>query len=107
MSDRFTIDRVSWHTNVAGNTESRGSIIARFAILFDFLLKNELLADNINSALIDIDDNFEINSDDLTEEGLNVVKRAYHKWLGKIDRGMDPTNVSILQKALDDVRSRS
>lgn len=105
MADSFTIDRVSWHTKVEGNTESRESIIARFTVLFDFLYKNELLAGKIN--MPSMDDNFEINSDDLTDEGMSVVKRAYDKWLAKIDKGMDPTNVSILQKALNDVRSRS
>lgn len=107
MSEGFTIDKVAWHTAIEGNTESRESVIARFSIFSAFLYKNGLLVRNINRPLVDIDDDFEINSDDLTDEGMKVVKRAYDKWLGKIDKGMDPANVSILQKALDDVRSQS
>ena len=50
------------------------------------------------------DDTFEIWESDLTEEGVQVVDAAFHRWLSALDRGTDLDDVSILEKALAKLR---
>ncbi|OBZ93873.1 hypothetical protein ADU59_19455 [Pararhizobium polonicum] len=63
-----------------------------------------MVAREIASSLDSINDDFEINSDDLTDEGMTLVRLAYDKWLGRIDRGMDVRNVKLFEKALTQIR---
>jgi hypothetical protein len=103
--DDFTIDRVSWHTQRQGNTEPREKTIQRFFVFADFLQRNGLTVRDISRPEATIDDAFEIRSSDLTPEGLSLVKIAYDKWLRRVDRGMDPSKLSIFEKALADLRN--
>lgn len=103
MVQPFVIDQVSWHTGTPGNTEPREHILRRFAVITNFLQDNGLSYKTLVET--DIDDSFAISSNDLTEEGLTVMKAAYDKWLQKVDNGMPPENVSLLTRALHRVRS--
>jgi hypothetical protein len=105
MAQAFVIDQVSWHTGTPGNTESRDQILRRFSIIANFLQDNGLSSRVLSRTESDIDDSFNISSDDLTEEGLAVMKAAYDKWLQKVDNGMPPEDVSLLTRALHRVRS--
>lgn len=100
----FAIDKVSWHVNTPGNTESREHIARRFSIFSQFLQVNQLTVRDVGCRESDIKDDFGIMSDDLTEEGLAVVKAAYDKWLTKVDNGMPPEDVTLLEKALKKIR---
>ncbi len=97
----FTIDKVSWHTQTAGNPESRDHVLQRFYSLVFFLqahhLTKRVLLHNIN----EITDDFSVKTSDLTEAGLEFMKRAYDKWLSRIDRGADPQNVDFLETELE------
>ena len=48
----------------------------------------------------DISDEFSIEASDLTDQGLELMRKAYDKWVRKIDKGMDPKDTSLLAKAL-------
>jgi hypothetical protein len=52
------------------------------------------------SSLADISDDFSIEASDLTETGLEVMRKAYDKWVRKMDKGMSPSDTSLLAKAL-------
>lgn len=101
----YTIDRVDWHTSVDGNPESRERIHARFLAIAEFLRNNNLVSREILPAGKAIDDSFQIRSSDLTEEGLSLIKRAYDRWLGRIDRGQNPADVTWLARELRKLRS--
>lgn len=96
----FIIDQVSWHTKVAGNPESREHIRSRFWAVADYLQRNGLtirvLVDDSNA----INDDFCLKSDDLTDKGLNLMKKVYDKWLTKVDEGLDVSDTTIFDKAL-------
>ena len=100
MAADFTIDQVSWHTKVSGNPESKERITSRFWVIVDFLQRNGLTNKVLASSPDDIDDDFSINSSDLTPIGLALMKRGYDKWLTKVDEGMLPDDLSILEKIL-------
>src|SRR5262245_32129229 len=100
----YTIDQVSWHTNTPGNTETREHIVRRFYAVANFLQANGLTTRNLGCQESDIGDRFGINSDDLTDEGMAVMKAGYHKWLTKVDNGMVPEDLTLLEKALKKAR---
>ena len=99
----FTVDKVSWHTGVKGNPESREAIIGRFKVVAKFLNDNNLTVIKLSN-YDNIGDDFCIHSSDLTEEGICVMRMAYDKWLSKIDKGMDYNNVNVLELALRKLR---
>lgn len=100
MTSAFVIDQVSWHTATPGNPETREQVIRRFETLLGFLERNQLFL----GRPAPVDDDFSIASSDLTDDGLAVMKAAYDKWLRRIDRGGDPQNVDLLERALQGLK---
>lgn len=100
MDADFKIDQVSWHTRVVGNPETRDRIIWRFWCVVNFLQQNRLTNKSLGLSMDDIDDDFCINSADLTPIGLTLMKKVYDKWLTKVDEGMTPNDLSVFEKAI-------
>jgi hypothetical protein len=98
----YTIDKVAWHTRRPGNPETIESIHNRFRIIIDFLQENQLTHRVILNSADPIADDVSIRTDDLNGNGMALMKACYHKWLGKVDRGMNPKNLSILEKFVRD-----
>jgi hypothetical protein len=101
----FTITKTSWILGRGGDDRPKEVIFARFWALAKFLQDNSLTTRRLASSLVEVDENFGLNSDDLTDEGLALIKSGYNAWLKKVDKGMDPNDVRVLQKALDKIRS--
>lgn len=106
MGSPFVIDQVSWHTNTPGNTETREHIVRRFCAVANFLDSNGLAVRQLACPESDITDSYNISSDDLSDDGLAVMKAAYDKWLQKVDNGMPPEDLTLLTRALNRIRSR-
>jgi hypothetical protein len=104
MVKPFIICQVSWLTKTPGMEGDRDLIIRDFYFLTKFLQDNGLVKRTLMGGISDITDDFAISSDDLSDEGLAVMKSAYDKWVQKIDNGMSPEDVSLLTKALKKVR---
>jgi len=102
----FTIDKVSWHTSTIGNECAVPRIHNYFRSIISFLQKNGLVNDTILSETDEISDDVAIISDNLTEDGLELMKKSYDKWLKRVDKGMSPTDVTILEKELAKIRTR-
>ncbi|HVS36298.1 MAG TPA: hypothetical protein VMS17_12075 [Gemmataceae bacterium] len=104
----YTIDKVSWHTNVDGNPETPERVRARFQIVAQFLQRRGL---TVRALLLDDQvpgGNFSIRTSDLTEEGLAVMKKGYDKWLKKIaNKNKDLSDLRILEEALREVRQET
>jgi hypothetical protein len=100
----FTIDKVGWHTQTPGNTETTESIHNRFRAITAFLQENGLTVKHILGSEEQITDDLSIRSVDLTEEGLVLMKKCYDKWLQRVDQGMPPEDLSIFQKELAKLR---
>ena len=105
MTDPFIVFKVSWLTQNPGNEDRRDEIVNHFYHITKFLQENELLVRPMFNGIDDLTDDFTLLSSDLTAEGLALMRAAYHKWLGKVDNGMSPEDVSLLEKALKKVRS--
>ncbi|MEQ1552254.1 hypothetical protein [Sphingorhabdus sp.] len=104
MSQPFKIIQVSWLTKTPGNESRVGEITKHIYQVAKFLQDNRLVQRNLMAGVEDITDDFAIASDDLTDEGLAVMKSTYEKWLTKVDNGMPAEDVSLLEKALKRVR---
>jgi hypothetical protein len=105
MSQPFTVFQVSWLTKTVGNEHRRDSIVEHIFQVTKFLQDNGLVHRQLMQSSADITDDFELSSADLTDDGLAVMRAAYHKWLTKVDNGMSPEDWSLLEKALKKVRA--
>lgn len=102
----FPIDKVGWHTQRVGNTEPREKVLLRFFSVVDFLQRNQLTVRPLLVSIDEITDDFTLHSSDLTNEGLQLVKACYDKWLRKVDKGFDPTNTSMFDATLKKMRGQ-
>jgi hypothetical protein len=96
--ESFTIDKVVWHTSTPGNTETREHIWRRFFTITLFLQDNGLVVRRLLNSEDEITEDFQIHSSDLTEVGMAFMRAAYDKWLKRLDKGADPTDLSLLEK---------
>ena len=96
--NNFIIDKVSWHTSTPGNTENLDQIVRRFYHIVKYLQDNQLTNRTLLIDLSDVDDEFALRSEDLTEEGLSLMKAAYDKWLRKVDQTMDSSDLRIMER---------
>lgn len=101
----FVIAKVGWHTKVKGNPETLEHIVARFFAVATFLQGHDLTTRTLVADRSEIDDDFQISTEDLTEEGLALMRKAYDTWLGRVDRGADPENVTYLEESLQKLRN--
>ena len=101
----FIITQVSWDTQRAGAPESADAVGRRFGILVDFLQSNGLTTRVLLSPGDKVTDDFAIRASDLTDSGLELMKKGYDNWLRRIDRGGDPGDTRILDRALKRVRN--
>lgn len=103
----FTLCRVSWLTQRPGGDYPLEWVVRQFWAVSDFLQRHNLTVRPLANSISDITNDFEIRSDDLTEEGLLLMRTGYRKWLRALDRGGDPSDTTILQKELAKQRDAS
>lgn len=96
----FVIDKVSWHTAVKGNPETLDHIRSRLWEIANFLQQHGLATQQLASSIADINEEFEIRRSHLTEHGFRLIQAAYDKWLRKVDKGMSPSDVRLLEREL-------
>lgn len=105
QSKDFTIAKVSWHTKIIDNPETPEMVKKRFRVIVDFLQRNNLTVRMLLGPHEEPTDEFAIRCSDLTDEGVEVIKRGYDKWLKKVvNRSKDITDLTILEKALSELR---
>ena len=105
MENPYVITKVSWLTNTPGLEDQRDAIIRDHYFLAKFLQDNSLVTRTLMCNIEDITEDFEVSSEDLTSDGLATMRAAYDRWVQKIDNGMPPEDVSLLERALQKVRS--
>lgn len=106
MRPVFTICKVGWVTKRLEAHESRDEVVEMFWVFHEFLRSNGLLSHVLATSRVEVDDDeFAIQSTDLTAEGLAVVREGYDRWCKALDRGTPPSKTTILERALVKVRS--
>ena len=105
MTKPFIITKVSWILQTKGMEGFEGSVVDYHYYLAKFLQDNDLTLRKLVKSKSDIGHEFEISSDDLTDEGMQVLRLGLDKWGEKVDNGASPKDTSILAKVLDKIRS--
>ena len=100
----FVIDCTKVHLAASKNAEYRARVEQRFRVFLGFVQSNGLAKREILRDDEPITENLEIRKSDLTDEGFELVKSAYDKWLRGIDNGKEISDVSVLSKALSKIR---
>ena len=68
--------------------------------LSGFLVENDLTNADLNEARQNIDAEFAIHDYQLTDVGKALFENYFVDWMEKIDRGLDPEDVSYLESGL-------
>lgn len=103
MND-FLIDKISGHYAASKSVAYRKSIQEMFIVFVNYLQDNNLTCSTLLQRGAELTDDFRIMRSDLTDEGFEVVKQSYDKWLRGIDRGKPISDVTILEKGLRKVK---
>ena len=94
-------DDISVHIRANKNTEYQSRVIDRFDVFTKFLTNSKFTKVNLHEEFLSNPKSFKIQSEQLTEDGMQWMKNNYDKWLRKIDRKKSfPTKnelVSMLQ----------
>jgi hypothetical protein len=102
----FTIGKVGWVVKRLAPHETRCRAVDSFWHLHEFLRTNGLLVRPLATTRDEVDnDEFAIRSNDVTAEGMAVIREGYDRWCKALDRGTPPSKVTILEKALAKVRA--
>lgn len=102
MEANFTITRVSWGTAriALGSTETVERIHARHRALVFFLQEHSLTVRQILKEDDPLNDESKLMRADLTDKGFKLYQKVEKQWLNGIDRGKDPTDMTIFIKEL-------
>ncbi|HYG67038.1 MAG TPA: hypothetical protein VD838_05240, partial [Anaeromyxobacteraceae bacterium] len=92
---------MAWYTQRQDSEYRREDVVAQFRTLARFLDENGLTVRKLlDPPDRELDDEFAIGSDDLTEEGMELIRGGYQRWLSALDRGKSPADTTILERAL-------
>ncbi len=94
------IDSLAWYQHLKLNQD----IKQRFVAIASFLQANGLATRQLIGSDAAIPDDFSLNSEDLTEEGMEFIKLCYSKWVKSIDKGKPATDKRMLEKELKKLR---
>ncbi len=102
--DDFPITSAAAHFAASKNADYRARVLRRYRAFVDFLQEHDLVTRQLLSHEQQVTESFQIRKSDLTELGFEVVKAGYNKWLKAQDKGLDISDVTILEKALAKVK---
>ena len=105
MND-FVIDDAAVHFAASKNVEYKARVTQRFETLIRFLQSHSLTTREILGECVIPNETTKLMRSDLTDEGFEVVRAGYDKWLRRMDSGKPITDISPLEKALEKQRNR-
>jgi hypothetical protein len=104
----FTITSFKWKKEIEENLNAAGEklysdevILRILSSLACFLDRNGLSTRKLAGSDGTVDQDFELNSTDLTPEGLQTLRKGYEKWMRQ---AKTPEDVRPLEKALQSIR---
>jgi hypothetical protein len=103
--DDFIIDDAAVHFGASKSVEYRKRVTERFTIFIHFLQANSLTAIDIVPFGERVTGSTKIRRSHLTDEGMRVVELGYADWLRAADEGKPIADLSVLEKALLEIRA--
>ena len=104
MTNDFLIDGAAVHFAASKSLKYREKVKLRFRTFVDFLQGNGLTTHELLAKDSQVTADFKIFKSDLTDEGFELIMKAYDRWLGAQDRGKPVTDVKLLEKTLAKIR---
>ena len=102
--EAFVIFRASGLTRRVGLEDFRDHSFRHLFTILDFLQRNGLAREPLIASFEDMNDDTELRSDQLTDEGIAFMRTGYQRWLAKLDRGGDPADYAFLDRQLRKMR---
>lgn len=99
MQKDFTILKIGWFTQRIGATPE-AEVHAFYRALVNYLQAHQLTVHLVLEKDGPLTDESKLMYSDLTSKGFRLYQRAEQKWLKGIDRGKDPTDMSVFDKEL-------
>lgn len=99
----FVIDQVSWHWQ--SGSEPPEKTLIRFRAVATFLQAHGLTRRVLLGEGEEPTESFSFRTEDLTDEGLQLMRKQYDRWLTAVDEGkIGPDDVRPLERALMKLR---
>jgi len=95
------IDDISVHYSASKSSEFRKRVKERFEVFAQFMDERNFSVVSLVNELEGNPDSFRLKSEQLSEEGMEWVRKNYDKWLRKIDRQKSLPNKSELSALLE------
>ena len=102
----FTIDKISWHTTRPGEPDPLDEMVDQFWAAVRFLQAHGLTTRILAHSREEIHEDFEIGSDDLTAEGMQLIRASYEPWVRRVERTGNAEDVQILERGLARIRGQ-
>jgi hypothetical protein len=102
MEKDFIIAQVSWLTQAKRNYEFNSPLCyLAYENIIRYFQKHNLTTRTIIGEDEMVDDDTLIKVSDLTNEGFELFKKCFDRWIAKVmDRNIEPTNYKMLDNAL-------
>lgn len=101
------ITKMKWQLEADDFHENHYDFIVKYHYcLVKFLQDNNLVRYPLIQSIDDIDDDFAVFDEDLTDDGVKVIELSLDDWSVQIQNGMDPQDISILDKALEHIHKK-
>jgi hypothetical protein len=92
----------------ASKSKAYRALIERiFGTLVIFLQEHGLVTRTLLPRGAAIDERFVIRRSDLTDEGFEFYRRVEQRWFSAIDKGLAPTDTSLLDNTLRTLRNEA
>jgi len=103
----YVIDKLSWHLQANSDRDYQNQARARFSAIASFLQHHGLTKRELLPSGAVVTDDFALRTDDLTNEGRQLMDEVYDRWLKSLNRGKSPDDLSMLEKQLSKLRTGS
>lgn len=104
MTSDFIVSNAAGHFAASKSLKYREQLKLRYRTFVDFLQGNGLTTHELLAKDSQVTADFKIFKSDLTDEGYELMRLAYDRWLGAQDRGKPVTDVTLLEKTLAKIR---
>ncbi len=98
--NNFEIVNIPSYLNASKSKDFRSQIFQQYTSIFKFLYDKNLIKINPLNELGEVKEDLIVYKSDLTENGLELFKKAIPSWQRNVDRSGNYENISSLEKAL-------
>ena len=102
----MVIDSCKWYLDEGLPEEQKNELTEKFKRRYEPLLNFFKESGLMIMDKMDVEDwqSFEIKMSDFTDEGLELLMLCHDRWLDAMERGLNPSNITLWKRELDKLR---